>query len=118
MRRHYADAEDYYSPTELQEEAFRFLNDHVARYGSAGKTAGVPLFLYFATNAIRDSGDDDSHPSRFYANCTHVANPQRRNGCAASATINLAISELTTYMDTLSDDDWLGIVSSDNGGSA
>lgn len=43
MRRHYADAEDYYSPTELQEEAFRFLNDHVARYGSAGKTAGVPL---------------------------------------------------------------------------
>ena len=118
MRRHYADAEDYYSPTELQEEAFRFLNDHVARYGSAGKTAGVPLFLYFATNAIRDSGDDDSHPSRFYANCTHVANPQRRNGCAASATINLAISELTSYMDTLSSDDWLGIVSSDNGGSA
>jgi len=90
----------------------QFMDEHKTNHSL------MPLFLYYATTGIRAAGslNESSPPSGYDRQCSSIQEQTRRNLCQAASAVDASIGNVADKLQGWGDD-YVLIVTSDNGGA-
>jgi arylsulfatase A-like enzyme len=101
-----------YSTEVYDRHAREFMNDHKRRFPDK------PFFLYYAMSAMHHPLEA---PDRYFEKCPQAAfpNENRQHACAMAVAVDVAIQNLTLFMESsFGDSHYVVVITSDNGGPA